>query len=78
MNKELSGVVEYICSFSWVKFMRSSEQKRVGMTNLIEEGECIGSVRGGCDNLGEVVLRNPRYDLREAEGLVVHQIVQYL
>ena len=77
MNKELSGVVEYICSLSWVKFTRSSEQKRVGMTNLNEEWDC-GSVRGGCDNLGEVVLRNPRNDLGEAEGPVVHQIVQYL
>jgi hypothetical protein len=48
------------------------------MTNLIEEGDCIGSVRGGCDHLGKVVLRNTRNDLGEAEALVVYQIVQYL
>ena len=78
MDKEFSGVVEYICSLSWVKFRRSSEQKRVGITNLIEQRNRIGSVQGSCDNLGEVVLGNTRNDLGEAEILVVHQIVQYL
>ena len=78
MDNELSGVAEYICSLSWVKFTHSSLQKRIGVTNLIEEWDCISRVGGGCDHLGKVFLKNTRNDLGEAEAFVIHQIVQYL
>lgn len=78
MDIECSGVVEYICSLSWVKFARSSEQKRVVITDLIKQWDRIRCVRGGCDDLGKVVLRDTRNDLGETKALVVHQIVQYL
>ena len=45
---------------------------------MIEERNRVGRVRGGSNNLGEIIFRNTRDDLGEAETSVVDKIMQDL